>query len=294
MGGKLRLRCDRWFNGIGHRTVVAFHDLKALQSEASVLRGDSMSETSPSTSADGLQFATVESGDLQSSANTLVKNCAVCSRPIESTYYAVGQQVVCPTCCAQISTPTGNSRLVRFVMASLLGIGGGLLGAVVWFAVRRLANIEAGIVAILVGFLVGKAVHKGSQGRGGIGYQILAVVITYCCIAANYMPDIVEAMFTDVREQRAIDAKADADDPTAATVFENKDGTGAVPDARKPRSDVGIGAAAAAAALIFVFAFAISLALPFLQGAAEPDRLADYWLCSMGGVEAKRPAATCD
>jgi hypothetical protein len=74
-----------------------------------------------------------------------------------------------------------------------MGLGAGLVGAIIWFAVRRLGNFELGLIAILVGFMVGVAVRKGSHGVGGMGYQILAVLITYVCIVANYLPDIIES-----------------------------------------------------------------------------------------------------
>ena len=40
-----------------------------------------------------------------------------------------------------------------------------------------------GLVAVLVGFIVGRAVRKGSENRGGSFYQVLAVFLTYTAIA---------------------------------------------------------------------------------------------------------------
>lgn len=228
-----------------------------------------MSESAlPPSSSDDLQFMTAESGDVNSPATPLGKNCAACGQLIVSTYFAVADQVVCPTCFAQINAPITGSRLGRFVKASLMGLGAGLVGAVIWLAVRRMAHLEAGLIAILVGFLVGKAVYKGSGGRGGLGYQVLAVVITYCCIAANYMPDVVEAMFSDPREQQEIAAQPDARNQAEGDAIKEKVDAVAAADAEKaPPAKGGFGMSIAATALLFTFAFAFSLALPFLQGA---------------------------
>ena len=49
-----------------------------------------------------------------------------------------------------------------------------------------LTNIEFGLMAIGVGWLVGKAVMKGSNMRGGRRYQILALVLTYFAITLSY------------------------------------------------------------------------------------------------------------
>jgi hypothetical protein len=41
---------------------------------------------------------------------------------------------------------------------------------------------------------VGLGVRHGSGGRGGRGFQVLAVVLTYFWITANYVPDIIQAV----------------------------------------------------------------------------------------------------
>jgi hypothetical protein len=225
----------------------------------------------PPSSSDDLQFSTIELGDANSSVTVLGQNCVGCGKPIESTYYALEGKVLCPACCAQISAPPTGSKLGRLVKASLLGIGAGLVGAVIWFAIRRVAHLEVGLVAILVGFMVGKAVRVGSGGRGGRGYQVLAVLITYCCIAANYMPDILEAVFNEVREPHVAaaeaDAGTDADNNSEAVATKNaEDAAGAADAADKPAVAMGLGEAVMAIALLFAFVFALSLAAPFLAG----------------------------
>ena len=42
--------------------------------------------------------------------------------------------------------------------------------------------------------LVGKGVRMGSGGRGGPGYQALAMVLTYLAIVATYVPMIIESV----------------------------------------------------------------------------------------------------
>src|SRR6185312_6446610 len=115
-----------------------------------------------------------------------------------------------------------------------------LIGAVIWFVIRRATQLEIGLVAILVGFLVGKAVRSGSGNRGGRGYQVLAVLITYCCIAANYMPDIIEAIFTQAKASHAADAAA-AEPKGDAVVkkSEPKPGKEGPADEAKPEINAG-------------------------------------------------------
>ena len=120
-----------------------------------------------------------------------VTTCAACQNPITGNYYAAGEHVFCPSCREQIlASMTGGSAARRFFRAVVFGVLAGLLGALLWYAVRKLTGYEVGLIAVVVGWAVGAAVRKGSSDRGGIGYQILAAIITYCCIVTNYVPDV--------------------------------------------------------------------------------------------------------
>jgi hypothetical protein len=213
------------------------------------------------------------------SANAI--QCAGCGQAIDGTYYAVADKVICPTCRERLTqTPSGN-KVSRLLKATFMGIGAGLLGAVIWFAIRRLANVELGLIAILVGFLVGKAVRLGSGNLGGRGYQVLAVVITYCCIAANYMPDVIEAVIADARKDRVEAVGEPADEPAAAVAAgaaaavagagqpDEQAPAQARPAATpvEPRRQLGVVGMIIALAVGIVFVFAFSLALPVLGGA---------------------------
>jgi hypothetical protein len=121
--------------------------------------------------------------------------CKACGGPVGSAYYAVNGQVACERCKIALERQRAQgSPVVRFLLAGLLGIGGGVVGAGVWYAVAALAHLEIGIIAILVGYLVGTGVRKGSHGRGGRGYQALAVLITYASIASTNVPLILRSV----------------------------------------------------------------------------------------------------
>ena len=77
-------------------------------------------------------------------------------------------------------------------MALLYGLGAAAAGTLVYFLVLWLSGYEVGLIAILVGWLVGKAVFAGSGNIGGRKYQVLAVALTYCSICASYAPLIVK------------------------------------------------------------------------------------------------------
>src|SRR5262249_12206088 len=134
--------------------------------------------------------------------------CRGCSRPITSTYYDVSGQTTCAECRTKIGalleTPRGAAPLVK---AGLFGAGAGIAGAIVYYGVIAITHFEIGIVAILIGYMVGYAVRKGAGG-GGRRFQVLAIALTYAAVALAYTPIVVKA---------AIDAnRKTAQSPAAA------------------------------------------------------------------------------
>lgn len=68
--------------------------------------------------------------------------------------------------------------------AILFGIGGAIAGAACYGLFIGLTHINIGYLAILVAWLIAKAMTTGSGGQGGRAYQISAVVLTYGAVAA--------------------------------------------------------------------------------------------------------------
>ncbi len=212
-------------------------------------------------SQDDLQFTTAEPAAAEAASDRGAVSCTLCSQPIGSQYYALAEHVICPACCQPPLAPPQGRGFVRLVKAAVFGIAAGLVGAAIWFAIRRVANMEIGLVAVLVGFMVGKAVHKGSNNKGGLGYQLLAVVITYCCIVTNYVPDTAEALLKIAREKKAEQAaqlhgQGNAVADNAAAGQPNAAAQPVEPLKLSPLKW----------AILLVVAFVLSLALPFLMG----------------------------
>jgi len=166
-----------------------------------------MADTSQGPGEDELQFSSVE--PISGAAGPAgVPHCVVCQRPIADTYYAAGDKLLCPACRDQYEAALNSgSKVGRLAAATALGIVAGLVGAAVWFGIRKVSGSDFGLVAIGVGLLVGGAVRKGSGGRGGRGYQVLAVLLTYLAVAVNYAPDLVAAAYKGIKEHQAADAR---------------------------------------------------------------------------------------
>src|SRR5207302_1730075 len=78
-----------------------------------------------------------------------------------------------------------------------------IVAAIIWYLIRKATGYEVGIVAILVGFLIGGAVRKGSGNRGGWVYQLMAVLLTYGCISASLLSDTFKQIGEAFKESRA-------------------------------------------------------------------------------------------
>ena len=88
-----------------------------------------------------------------------------------------------------------------------------LIRAAIYFAVIALAHLEIGIVAILIGYMVGYAIRKGARGRGGLRFQVMAVALTYLSVAIAYTPLAVKQVITAGRQAPpAASAKTGADE----------------------------------------------------------------------------------
>ena len=117
--------------------------------------------------------------------------CSGCKGALSGTYYAVGDQPVCPSCKGELEqSMQRRAGFAGFLRALLFGSVGGLLGAALWYGVRALTGYEIGIIAIAIGYLVGHGIRRGSGGVGGLGFQILAALLTYFWIVVNYVPDL--------------------------------------------------------------------------------------------------------
>jgi hypothetical protein len=72
--------------------------------------------------------------------------------------------------------------------AIVFGFGAAVVGAIIYYVVMRYLNLEIGLVAILTGWMVGKAMSKATAGRGGLLLQISAGLLTYASVAMAYAP----------------------------------------------------------------------------------------------------------
>lgn len=152
-----------------------------------------MSADKTTDKTDALQFDRAITSNPQDAASTAV--CANCGTAITTEYFHVAGQTVCANCRVTLEAITATPRGWRpLLKAGVFGVGAAIAGAVIYYAVIAITGWEIGIVAILIGYMVGYMVRKGAGQKGGRRFQILALLLTYWAVGLAYAPVLFKAM----------------------------------------------------------------------------------------------------
>lgn len=198
--------------------------------------------------------------------------CGFCQQPISGTYFEINGQVACMRCRGQIMAAWNRgSPGKRFAKALGLGGAAALLGAALYFGIEALTGYEFGLVAVVVGLLVGSAVRKGSNSRGGWRYQALAMFLTYSAVVATDSSLIVRELSARFR------ARADSIKPSPDSIPALA-GTASLSTLNTLRSDSALKPArprpgALTLTLGLVVLLAVAYAAPILIGISSPLHL---------------------
>ena len=196
--------------------------------------------------------------------------CADCGNKIDDTYFQRGEDILCSSCRWAAAGPVEaeGSGSGHYLRAGVYGSLAAAAGTAIYFGIVWVTNYELSLIAILVGWMVGRAVLVGSGNRGGRAFQVMAVVLTYCAIVMSYAPFIIQGMVT--QEEQAEGAiigagEIEAGGPAAPLSAEGETAeegraTRADPSQEEPPTTVGDYALAA------LLLFGLVLASPFLAG----------------------------
>lgn len=204
-------------------------------------------------------------GDLQfdraepAAAGAAPTSCTVCQQPLAGSYYAVNGRAVCAACRDKVAAHAASGH---FATAFLLGLGAAALGAGIYFAIEALTGYEFGLVAVVVGLLVGNAVRKGSRGIGGWRYQALAIGLTYLSVVVTDASLVIRSAIQE-SGTHADSAVVAPIRPGAATgsapvvVVDSTGGTASANGGHNP-------------AIALFMLLGLALAMPFLIGFQSP------------------------
>lgn len=205
-----------------------------------------------STSGSGVpQFGTAEykSGGQQ--------NCASCNKSLSGSYYRINGALACDGCTQQIKTRAPQDSHPIFARAVVFGIGGAIAGLILYSTFTIVTGIIIGYVSLAVGWLVGTAMKKGSQGAGGRRYQLAAVALTYAAVSLSAIPITISYYMKE--KKPAAQEPLNPSQPTSPALA----GSGASATESQPPAAPG-NPKQAAGAIVASLLFA-GLASPFLE-----------------------------
>lgn len=209
-------------------------------------------------------------GDLQfdraepTAAASVPTSCTVCKQPLQNAYYAINGRAVCASCRDKVARHAAGGS---FATALLLGFGAAALGAGIYFGIEALTGYEFGLVAVVVGLLVGTAVRKGSRGAGGWRNQALAISLTYLSVVVTDASLVIRAAV----QQRHVGADSSTvsmssgapsttQDTAATPVVVDSETNSTAPSSTPTHTPL----------VALVFLLGLALAMPFLIGISNP------------------------
>jgi predicted lipid-binding transport protein (Tim44 family) len=194
--------------------------------------------------------------------------CNICKQPVGATYYRVNGAVACDNCATRAKAAMPSSSHANFMRGLLFGIGGAIIGLILYATFTIVTGFYIGYVSLAVGYIVGKAMKTGSKGFGGSHYQIAAVLLTYAAVSIAAVPIAI----SQFQKQRHANppahvqsvAPSDSGTPSASDTSNTDDNTTAP---ARTSSSTGTHRGLGASLLYLVF---LGLASPFLDLSSDP------------------------
>ncbi len=152
----------------------------------------------------------------QESFDPNAKICIACKNPISGQYFHANGNVICADCAQRIESHQQAPPHASLLKAAIYGGGAALAGCAI-YAIVGMMGVEIGIIAILVGWMVGKAIRYASGGLGGRAQQILAVLLTYFAITTSYIP-IWIYQASKIKHEQPAQQSAEAPKPAQPTM----------------------------------------------------------------------------
>jgi uncharacterized protein (DUF983 family) len=187
--------------------------------------------------------------------------CKSCNQTITGQYYRVNGSLACQHCGEQLKNQIPKDTHAAFVRGLAFGIGGAILGLILYSTFSIVTGLEIGYVSLAVGWIIAKAIKMGSKGLGGRRYQIAAAVLTYGAVSMAALPIYVSQINKGKLQKPAQTQTASSSQPAPAPPDQDSSRAGA--NAASPPASADKLARNLAKALgLFLL---LGLASPFLE-----------------------------
>ena len=119
----------------------------------------------------------------ESTTTPVATRCGRCQSALsESERVTAGDRVFCRTCydILKLQLRTGVAAMsqgINYPIAAIGAILGGVVGVLAWWGLTVLTKIGFGLVAVVIGLLVGHGTLRFAGGKRSFGLQVLAIVV---------------------------------------------------------------------------------------------------------------------
>jgi len=183
--------------------------------------------------------------------------CKSCNQTLTGLYYRINGSLACQGCTEKLKAQLPKDSHSAFVRSLLFGVGGAIVGLVLYSVFGIVTGIVIGYVSLAVGYIVGKAIRFGSRGIGGRRYQVTAALLTYAAVSMAAIPMAISQAIKEKKDGPP--ARVEQPSTSPAKNASPANGTATSPGPQPaPKEKMGLGAALVGLALI-------GLASPFLE-----------------------------
>jgi hypothetical protein len=186
--------------------------------------------------------------------------CKSCNQAIASQYFRVNGSLACQSCVDQLKSQIPKDTHSVFVRGLAFGLGGAILGLILYSGFTIITGIEIGYVSLAVGWLIAKAIKLGSRGIGGRRYQFAAVALTYAAVSMAAIPIYFSQANKDEARKPAQTQTAPSSNPGRPTPSQDASAATAEAPSRQTSADKPANLLKALGLLAL-----IGLASPFLE-----------------------------
>jgi len=143
--------------------------------------------------------------------------CKACNQAIAGHYYRVNGSLACGRCVDQLKNQIPKDTHAVFVRGLAFGVGGAILGLILYSGFSIITGISIGYVALAVGWIIAKTIKMGSRGIGGRRYQIAAVALTYAAVSMSAIPIYFSQVAKEEVHRPSQTRTAPSGDPSATS-----------------------------------------------------------------------------
>jgi hypothetical protein len=152
-------------------------------------------------------------------------HCQFCHQPIGTSYFRVNNVMTCPSCAEKMRMELDLDTAGAFARSLVFGFGAAVLGLILYATFMIATGISLGYATLAVGWMVGKAMVKGSSGITGRRCQIAAAILTYVAstlarvpVWIHYRPELIGFIGTLIPRSLVFPFTRFADNPFGGVI----------------------------------------------------------------------------